>query len=151
MAQLLIDEHALSVSRKLAVEIGLHEATVIAAVKELPLLDFKHIYNIQMLSNKMPYFNSKTILRIIERLQASEAIRLVEIDDKRKVEFLISKDLNGYGVGNLACGWCGINTLVLHEHHYPIPRSQDGTKTVSICPNCHYEFHTMKYLMEVLV
>lgn len=53
--------------------------------------------------------------------------------------------------GNLACGWCGINTLVLHEHHYPIPRSQDGTKTVSICPNCHYEFHTMKYLMEVLV
>ena len=40
-----------------------------------------------------------------------------------------------------ACEWCGIKTFALQEHHYPIPKSKGGDKTVSICPNCHAEYH----------
>jgi hypothetical protein len=39
------------------------------------------------------------------------------------------------------CEWCGCFTGYLHNHHYPIPRKQGGEETVSICPNCHSEFH----------
>ena len=39
------------------------------------------------------------------------------------------------------CEWCGTKTFALQQHHYPIPRSKGGNKTVSICPNCHSEYH----------
>lgn len=41
------------------------------------------------------------------------------------------------------CTWCNGSTLALHAHHYPIPRSKGGTKTVNICPNCHAEYHVL--------
>ena len=42
-----------------------------------------------------------------------------------------------------SCEWCKTNTPILHKHHYPIKKSNGGTETVSICPNCHAEFHWM--------
>ena len=57
------------------------------------------------------------------------------------VESLKNKNLNGLGFGNKKCSWCGINTSVLHGHHYPIPKSKGGTEIVNICPNSHHEFH----------
>lgn len=42
------------------------------------------------------------------------------------------------------CSWCGANTAILHGHHFPIPQCDGGEKIVNICPNCHYEFHTME-------
>lgn len=39
------------------------------------------------------------------------------------------------------CSWCGCSSFVLHKHHFPIPRNEGGTKTVNICPNCHYTYH----------
>ena len=41
------------------------------------------------------------------------------------------------------CEWCGCGCDVINEHHYPIPKSMGGTKIVRICPNCHYEFHSL--------
>lgn len=41
------------------------------------------------------------------------------------------------------CEWCNGSTVVLQEHHYPVPKSQGGTETVFICPNCHSEFHQL--------
>ena len=58
--------------------------------------------------------------------------------------FMKSKDMSGLGFGELTCEWCKVNTSVLHEHHYPIPKSKGGTETVAICPNCHHEFHSME-------
>ena len=49
--------------------------------------------------------------------------------------------MSGLGFGDTVCEWCNCKTVVLHKHHYPIPKSEGGTKTVSICPNCHHEFH----------
>ena len=42
------------------------------------------------------------------------------------------------------CSWCGSNTSILHGHHFPIPQRDGGQKIVNICPNCHYEFHTLE-------
>lgn len=49
--------------------------------------------------------------------------------------------LKGKGV---PCEWCGDKSIVLQEHHYPVPKSAGGTETVSICPNCHYGFHYLE-------
>lgn len=38
------------------------------------------------------------------------------------------------------CVWCLGDTLVLLELHYPIPKKEGGEDTVSVCPNCHYEY-----------
>ena len=38
------------------------------------------------------------------------------------------------------CQWCEGTTIILHSHHYPIPKCQGGKATVSICPNCHAEY-----------
>lgn len=48
------------------------------------------------------------------------------------------------------CEWCGENSVVLQEHHYPIPKSKGGTETVNICPNCHYGFHYLENQIEVV-
>lgn len=42
------------------------------------------------------------------------------------------------------CEWCGKESIVLNEHHYPIPRREGGTEVVNICPNCHYAFHFLE-------
>lgn len=49
------------------------------------------------------------------------------------------------GVNSLlrTCKWCRCTTVAIQEHHYPIPKSEGGTETVSICANCHAEFHKL--------
>lgn len=43
----------------------------------------------------------------------------------------------------LVCEWCGRQCYTLHKHHYPILASSGGKQTVSICPNCHYTYHSI--------
>ena len=45
---------------------------------------------------------------------------------------------------NCKCEWCGRQSYVLQQHHFPIPANKGGTKTVNICPNCHYTFHKLE-------
>lgn len=59
--------------------------------------------------------------------------------DKNKI--LQDKDFEGLGYGSQTCEWCKVRTAVLHKHHHPIAKSSGGEETVSICPNCHHEFH----------
>lgn len=42
------------------------------------------------------------------------------------------------------CEWCGKESHLLHQHHYPIPLKDGGTEIVNICPNCHYTFHKLE-------
>lgn len=39
------------------------------------------------------------------------------------------------------CEWCNAETLIIEEHHYPIPQRFGGTEVVAICKNCHVSFH----------
>lgn len=64
----------------------------------------------------------------------------------KNVEYKDLKNIviSSKGKGNKTCEWCGCKTTILHSHHYPIPRRLEGTETVKICPNCHYEFHNLE-------
>ncbi len=72
-----------------------------------------------------------------EPLPASQAESIL----KSKSEQLHHDD----GLFNAVCEWCHCKTGYIHAHHYPTPKSQGGTETVDLCPNCHAEFH---YLTE---
>jgi hypothetical protein len=66
---------------------------------------------------------------------------LQHIPPKEIVSQLQYTCYNHRGYGANVCSWCHISVFILHQHHYPIPKSQGGQETVGICPNCHYNFH----------
>lgn len=41
------------------------------------------------------------------------------------------------------CLFCGYDKTSLDEHHYPIRQKDKGVLTISLCPNCHREFHEL--------
>lgn len=59
-------------------------------------------------------------------------------DVKAMLEKKHPQSIDGY---NVICEWCLSTTVRLESHHFPIPRAQGGTETVSICPSCHSEYH----------
>lgn len=61
--------------------------------------------------------------------------------DAEKIKKVLCDKQPQGGIGTETCNWCKCTTIILHEHHYPIPKKDGGTETVKICPNCHYEFH----------
>lgn len=71
----------------------------------------------------------------------------VPIDDRKTPDeirnILILKNMSGLGIGSQKCSWCMVSTYILESHHYPISKAEGGVKTVSICSNCHSEYHAM--------
>ena len=61
--------------------------------------------------------------------------------DPVEIEAILRRKTPSNGAGHFTCSWCGSSTAFLHEHHHPVSKSNGGTKTVPICPNCHGEFH----------
>jgi hypothetical protein len=89
-----------------------------------------------------------SVRRVHEILRELSKARLVHknpvIEESDAV--LLLKDKNsgtGLSVAALHCTWCRTATVRLHEHHYPVRKKDGGTETVSICPNCHSEFHAL--------
>lgn len=83
------------------------------------------------------YISHLSVLKIKSRLNELGLIKLSQkLSPEDAKEFAIAKAHSG-----LICEWCGRQSYVLHEHHYPIPKCDGGTETVSICPNCHYTYH----------
>jgi DNA-binding MarR family transcriptional regulator len=80
-----------------------------------------------------------TISKNINQLEKNKYIDIRE--NCQNVKDLKRKNLKGLGYGTEICEWCSVSTSVLHSHHFPIPKSKGGIKTVKICPNCHHEFH----------
>ena len=93
------------------------------------------------------YGVTKTIIgQWLKSLEFEGLIKICKLDISQKLK---DKSLCGFGFGNKQCEWCGINTMVLHKHHYPIPKKLGGIDIVNICPNCHHEFHYCDY--EILI
>lgn len=101
------------------------------------------ISNIKTLNDILPFFTNRQLTNIISKLLLKGAI-LKTFPDPFNVRNQIIESKHGiqaYGVSKNRCGWCGCKTAILHEHHFPIPKSKGGVETISICPNCHTEFH----------
>ena len=87
-------------------------------------------------------YNKDTIGRALKVLDREGLIRNENLEPEDIVKVLKTKSGKG-GIGNKWCEWCGIRTIVLHEHHYPVSKVKGGEDTVNICPNCHYEYHSL--------
>lgn len=101
--------------------------------------------------------NAQQVSKMIKKLEKigvlinTEKINTPEFISRK----LKNKKLKGFGIGEKSCDWCKINTTTLHHHHYPILKSQGGKDTVSICANCHHEYHSLlnskKYILNELI
>lgn len=65
------------------------------------------------------------------------------LEAKRIICCKVGQQLQDPYLKGKVCSWCHGSTIVLHNHHFPIPKSEGGTKTVVICPNCHMEYHML--------
>lgn len=59
------------------------------------------------------------------------------------VNILKTKIPQHFPMGNDLCNWCNGRTLKLQAHHFPIAEKDGGTDTVTICANCHFEYHIL--------
>lgn len=73
--------------------------------------------------------NKKFIVR--KKLKPEDAVYL--LCRKEKVQYVH---------GGYQCEWCKGTSYTLQQHHYPITKANKGKKVVSICANCHAEFHS---------
>lgn len=73
----------------------------------------------------------------VSALKPEDAKRIVS--DKYTDEYGVERSI----LFNAHCEWCKVSTAFTHAHHYPIPKSEGGTETVNICPNCHTEYHAL--------
>lgn len=83
----------------------------------------------------------------LKRLYKYGVVEKINYTEEQVVTILKSKSPQKVDRGKCSlfdiCDWCQAETYSLHKHHYPIKRSKGGQRTVSICPNCHYEFHAL--------
>ena len=90
----------------------------------------KHFYEGNNISIKdWKYFESKGMA---EKFQYSEKEILWRMKVKTPQKLAGSRK---------NCDWCNAETLILHSHHYPVRKCDGGKETVSICANCHSEYH----------
>lgn len=60
------------------------------------------------------------------------------INPEEAKKFVINNKHNG-----LVCEWCGENSYILEQHHFPILKCDGGKDIVSICPTCHAIYHNI--------
>ena len=110
---------------------------------DLPLTDklYLAIYresgkNVKIADNIMLInISASSLLKIKTRLSIKGYLQSIKTPEEAR-KFVIDVKDSGQ-----ICEWCGRKNYILHEHHYPIPKSKGGIETVKICPNCHTTYH----------
>lgn len=88
--------------------------------------------------------SSNSVRRAMSELMEAKLVEQVFAMSGEKAAKLIQAKTPQSDIGLVAlCEWCRCNTAWLHAHHFPVSRSDGGTETVDICPNCHAEFHAL--------
>lgn len=90
------------------------------------------------------YMSTKLKLSIASTINILNKLELIGIIYKEEK----IRDIDAYNQLNLVnspkgCLFCGLNDLLLDNHHFPIRKRGGGTKTIKLCPNCHRRFHTL--------
>lgn len=141
------DEYLLYVDKDLIKKLNLHAAITLAGLKKCAekedtnIFDENGIFNEKHLQQKyLSFFSLKTIHRSIKFLKSHGYLSQKQMPSEKIKDSMLKAKANPKYI----CEWCNCGCNVLNEHHYPVPKSKGGTKTVKICPNCHYEFHSME-------
>lgn len=75
----------------------------------------------------------------------NENERIVACDFLRLKDMVVQNAPHLPDDGEYVCEWCGNKVSALEKHHFPLPRSLNGKRTVSICKKCHTAFHALEY------
>ena len=149
----LDEANMLYVYPSLAMNIGFNEALVAHRLYCLTYDSEKTIGQWIMFSTKQweeefPFWSKSTIQRTFQSLKDGGIITSRKLNKQEIVSMLCEKtpqrlntDLDFY-----VCDWCKGETFILNEHHYPVPKESGGERVVKVCPNCHYEFHSLETL-----
>ena len=128
---------------ELAKEIGLHNSVVYSEIIKATNennIDLSNKQDLIFIQKKyLPFLSVSTIQRSIVFLKNNGYIEVETLTSEKAKEMVLKNKSNP----KFKCEWCGCGCNVINEHHYPIPKSMGGTKIVRICPNCHYEFHSL--------
>ena len=91
--------------------------------------------------------SSQTVTEACKALSGKQWIEISEILAPSEIKEMVvhgKRPQYWQNPGAQKCQWCKGTTAVLHEHHYPIRNVDGGIDTVSICPNCHAEYHSIE-------
>ncbi len=143
---LLFDNDPLTIDKNDLKELDFNEAIVLDGIKKM--ISYNGGFSIAMVANnELPFYCMDTTKRCIDSLKEKEVLKKkFTTDNYKEIKELMLSNLNN---GGYKCEWCGNKTNIIHEHHYPVPKRLGGTDTVSICPNCHYEFHFYEHTYEL--
>lgn len=89
--------------------------------------------------------SDETINSAIKQLVSESYISVerCEVDPYEAAAKIQTKVPQYFQDGNMTCEWCKCKTLALQKHHYPIAAKDGGNDTISICANCHFEYHVL--------
>ena len=130
----------LTINQKVGAEVGTSAALVYDYIIKKSV-NGRFFLDIEDIHSDLPIMSARSISRCVDKLVSSEYVTKAKLTSMEKFKILSRKRMDGLGIGNRVCEWCGCNTAVLNNHHFPIPRKDNGAKTVGICANCHSEFH----------
>ena len=130
----------ITIDKQLAIKVGVNASAIFDYIlQEIP--EGRFFLDISNISIELPIMTKSSIRESVKRLIKVKYIKEIILTSEQKHQALSTKQMKGLGIGNRVCEWCGCKTTILHRHHYPIARKDNGTKVVNICANCHYEFH----------
>lgn len=137
MNNLLIeDDFLLEVYPSFAKEVGLVEAVISSFLREVG-----RPVSASEITSYLGFLSLTSVKKALTELEGYGLVEEVTLScpEEIKEEVISFKDID-----KKTCEWCGKGSIVLHEHHFPVPRRRGGDSVVNICPNCHYGFHYME-------
>lgn len=96
---------------------------------------------IMIKEDNYPMLKKNQITRYLKQIQNAG---LIKKSSRSKIKEIVQQAEVGRGIGSQQCEWCGTKCYAMHKHHYPKRKSEGGTETVKICPNCHTNFHYLE-------
>lgn len=140
LEKIVDNSEVISIDKALATEVGLKASVIMGCINNL-MKNNDDIITISKLVDTVPCSSEKLISSQLNKLKKAGYIAFEKFTPYEIQNILSKKHLDGRGIGDKTCPWCNGKTIVLHEHHFPVPKSLGGTDTIFICPGCHYEYH----------
>lgn len=89
-------------------------------------------------------YSVRKIKKAVRLLVKQDALIKTDFSRKEIIRRLKNKTPQELVSSSRICKWCGCRTFRLQKHHYPIAAKDGGSATVSICANCHDEYHYLR-------
>jgi len=132
----MLGDLPIEIEPEIATQYGVRAAVVVGLILQEPEgIDKSSILR------SLPFISRPSLGSVLNRLLDGAVIFAHRANPFIVQQILKSKALSTTGYGRLTCSWCDCQTLVLSNHHFPVPAKEGGMDTVEICSNCHTEYH----------